>query len=292
MAAVRVPKKTARKPAIRWPQSTVERPSAQVSSIPTPKPAVESRPAQGAPVRTPKPAVVSQPAQGSPGSASREEDPPQRASGLGESPRYSLEVEQDQVCLRVEPLKPKEGKAKKGLGPSRGKAVGVLPVLPSLTPIQGPEVTQREGPMEVGDSLDSDAEWLLEVSQVELEVPQGSGAVATEEATTKKGKPVVPQGEEVTRKVPEGPATRETPAKLGGKSHHFRHEVSPQQRQMLSSYLTRYVSSSTGVHSPGKKSTCPSSLTTTSIRLRISGTLHPKNKTTTTTTTSYFWRTN
>lgn len=144
-------------------------------------------------------------------------------------PGYKLEEEQDLVCLTVEPLR--VGKAKKGLGPSRGRAVGWVPVLLSLTLVQRPGVTQPEEPMEVGDSLGSDSEWLLEVSEVKAGVPQGSGPVASKEAITKKV-PVVPQkevvvrkGPEMVKKGPENPATREVPAKPVGKSRHFRHEV-------------------------------------------------------------------
>ncbi|CAM4695526.1 unnamed protein product [Leuciscus chuanchicus] len=239
--AVRVRKKTARKPAIKWPQPTVEKPSTQGSYVPKPKRAVENRPARGESTgpgkRAPancgeaiRPGVFRSHAKNSHGESTSpgEEDPPQRASDLGDSLGYNLEVEQEQVCLKVEPLKP--GKAKKGLGPCRSRAVGVLPVvpvlpvLPSLTPIQHPEE-----PMEVGDSLDSDVEWLLEASQVA--VPQESGPGAAGEAIMRRV-PVVPQEEETVvvrkvpgvdrKKVPESPAARNASAR---KSHHVKHEV-------------------------------------------------------------------
>ncbi|CAM4569736.1 unnamed protein product [Leuciscus chuanchicus] len=262
--AARIRKKTARKPAIKWPQPVVKEPSAQGSSVPKPRVAVGSRPAQergpravvekpstqatsistpimvvqsepaqGAPVPEPEPVVGGQPVQGPPGSVPRGEVPAQESSDLGDSPRYRLEVEQEQVCLRVEP--PRSTKAKKGLGPSsRSRAVGVLPmvpavpVLPSLTPIQG-----QEEPMEVGDSLDSDVDWILEVSQTEVEVPRELRPVASEEAT-RKG-PVVPEKETAVvvvgkapgtgKQLPVDPVAKKAPVNTSWKSYHVRHEV-------------------------------------------------------------------
>lgn len=135
--------------------------------------------------------------------------------GLGESPTYSLEVEQDEVCFKAKEAT-KVGRAKKGLGPSRGKAVGVLP---ALTPVARPQPE----PMEVEEDL----AWLLEASQEEPAVPreeEGVVLVAPQEEVVKREVPV----EVVKRKVPvevvkrkaavpqqRVPEARKTPAPLG-----------------------------------------------------------------------------
>ena len=225
VGAPKVRRKIARKCAVKWPQPAGEK-STQGSSVPKARILVLSRPAQkkGGPQTTVvRPSTVSVSVPGPTEATVGEREPvggapapavepvrggqpvqAQDSADLGDSPRYRLEEEQEQVCLRVEA--PKVAKAKKGLGlglGSRSRAVGVLPVgpvlpslpaLPSLTPVRVQGQDQAE-PMEVGDSLDSDIEWILGASQ-----------------------------EEVPQEVEAGAATQ-TGKKGPGKSLHVRHEV-------------------------------------------------------------------
>lgn len=85
--------------------------------------------------KQPQLAIGVQPAKGPSAVAPKVDCVPPRVLDLGESPEYNLEEFEDleEVCFRVET--PKVGKARKGLGPSRDRPVGVLA---ALTPIGRP----------------------------------------------------------------------------------------------------------------------------------------------------------
>ncbi|XDV10967.1 hypothetical protein PO909_000051 [Leuciscus waleckii] len=122
-------------------------------------------------VKRPQLVVESQPAKGSSAVASKGDGVPQKVSDSG--------VQLGRGVGRDLPQggDPKLGKARKGLGPSRSRAVGVLP---NLTPVERPGLKEVEKP----EPMEVEEEIVLEESQAEPVVPQ--------EVVKKKG-PEIPE---------------------------------------------------------------------------------------------------